>query len=54
MLLRDENPVTDLMDGKIRFHVFLGFISPAEQIEFILEYDPAYLQLIYDAYVLPA
>ncbi len=53
-LLQDENPITDLMDGKIRFHVYLGIISPAEQIEFILEYDPTYLRLLYDAYILSA
>jgi hypothetical protein len=39
----DRNPVTDLINGTIRFHVFLAPPSPAETIEFWQEYDPSYL-----------
>jgi phage tail sheath protein FI len=42
-----DNPITDLMDGKIVFHVFLGLAAPAESIEFLLEYDPEYLQTLF-------
>ncbi len=39
----DENTTTDLMDGKIVFHVYLTPPSPAREIEFTQEYDPEYL-----------
>ncbi len=43
----DENPTTDLMDGIIRFHVYVTPPSPAREIDFILEYDPAYLDTLF-------
>ena len=42
-LRADENPLTDLMSGIIRPRVFLTPPTPAEQIEYILEFDVAYL-----------
>lgn len=42
--LDSENPTTDLMDGKARFHVYITPPSPNREIDFILEYDPTYLQ----------
>lgn len=39
--LETENPTTDLMDGIVRFHVYLTPPSPAREIDFILEYDPS-------------
>lgn len=42
-----ENSTTDLMEGIIRFHIFLGTASPAEQIHFSLEYDPDYLSTLF-------
>lgn len=42
--LETENPVTDLMDGIARFHVHLTPPSPNREIDFILEYDPSYLE----------
>ncbi|NTU28851.1 phage tail sheath family protein [Brevibacillus sp. HB1.1] len=41
--LKSENPTTDLMNGTLRFHVFVTPPSPAEEIQFPLEYDPSYL-----------
>lgn len=41
--LESENPLTDLMDGIARFHVYVTPPSPNREIEFILEYDPSYL-----------
>ncbi|WP_020621011.1 phage tail sheath family protein [Paenibacillus daejeonensis] len=42
-----ENPQTDLMDGIIRLHVYVTPPSPARSIEFIVEYDPAYLSALF-------
>lgn len=38
-----ENPVTSLADGKLTFHMYVTPPSPAEEINFIVEYDPQYL-----------
>ena len=40
--LEDENPVTDLSDGIIRFHLSVCPPSPARVIEFVMEYQPSY------------
>ena len=45
--LEDENPVTDLMDGIVRFHVYVTPPSPARQLDFITEYDPGYLETLF-------
>lgn len=42
-LLANDNTTTDLMDGKINFHVYYTPPSPARKIEFIQEYDPSYI-----------
>lgn len=42
-VLKDENPVTDLMDGKIHFHLYMTPPSPAREIQFIQEYDVNYV-----------
>ena len=47
VMLDSENPKTDLMNGKIRFHVYITPPSAAEQLEFILEYDPAYVETLF-------
>ncbi len=44
---KDENPTTDLMDGKIRFHVYITPPAPARDIEFIQEYDPEYISTLF-------
>jgi len=43
----DENTVADLSDGKVAFHNTLTPPSPAEEIEFITEYDPAALAALF-------
>lgn len=43
----DENPTTDLLAGIIKFHVYISPPPPAENIEFILEYDPSYLSTLF-------
>lgn len=45
--LETENPTADLMDGIARFHVYITPPSPNETIEFILEYDPSYVQTLF-------
>lgn len=36
----DENPTTDLMNGKITFHQYITPYTPAENIQDIIEFDP--------------
>lgn len=43
----DENPTTDIMDGKILFHIYVTPPSPAREIDFLLEYDPAYIETLF-------
>lgn len=43
----DENTKTDVMDGKIRFHVYITPPAPARDIEFIQEYDPDYISTLF-------
>ncbi|MCB2186943.1 MAG: phage tail sheath family protein [Deltaproteobacteria bacterium] len=45
--LRDENPITDLMDGIIRFHLYVTPPSPAREIHGLLEYDPGYVNTLF-------
>lgn len=47
--LADENPAQDLMDGIIRFHVYITPASPAREIDFTLEYDITYLEQLFAA-----
>ena len=42
--IAEENPVTDLMDGIIRFHVSITPPAPAEAIHFVMEYDTKALE----------
>lgn len=49
VFLQDENPTTDLMDGIIRFHLYVTPPPPAKEIEFILEYDPSYFDTLFSA-----
>ena len=47
--LESENPITDLMDGILRFHLYVTPPPPAEQIVGILEFDPQYLLTLFKA-----
>lgn len=44
----DDNTTTELMDGKIRFHVYFTPPSPAREIDFIQEYDPDYIKTLFE------
>lgn len=43
----DENATTDLIDGIIKFHVYVTPPAPAREIDFILEYDPEYTSTLF-------
>lgn len=43
----DENPLTDVMDGLLRFHLWLSPPPPARSIEGIFEFDPTYLEALF-------
>ena len=47
--LTPENPVTDMMDGILRFHIYIAPPPPAEQIWAILEFWPDYLNTLFSA-----
>lgn len=43
-----DNSSTDLMSGKVRFHVYVTPPTAAREIVFTLEYDPAYLETLFE------
>ena len=43
-LLAEENPLTSLLDGVITLHVYNAPPVPAQEIDFILEYDVSYME----------
>ena len=45
--IQEENPVTDLLNGIIRFHMYQTPPVPAEDLEFFLEYDVNYLSALF-------
>lgn len=44
-----DNPTLDRMDGIVRWHVYVTPPSPAREMTFILEYDPAYLSTLFQS-----
>ena len=42
-MLEEENPLTNLMAGQIKLHVYMTPPSPAQEIDFVLEYDADYV-----------
>ena len=45
----NENAMTDLMNGILRFHIYVTPPPPAEQIVGILEFDPEYLNVLFES-----
>lgn len=43
-MLSEENPLTSLLDGIITLHVYNAPPVPAQEIDFILEYDVSYME----------
>ena len=37
-----ENSKQDLIDGKFKWHIYLGAVTPGETLHFVLEYDSEY------------
>ena len=44
VFLSNENPITQILNGKIVFHIYMEPYTPAENIEFILEFDPTAIE----------
>lgn len=44
VMLAEENPLTSLLDGIITLHVYNAPPVPAQEIDFILEYDVSYME----------
>lgn len=42
-MLESENPLTALMAGRAKFHVYLTPPAPLQQMDWVLEYDTSYL-----------
>lgn len=42
-----DNPDSDLMDGTVRWHVYVTPPQAARELIFILEYDPSYLKTLF-------
>ncbi len=45
--LESDNETVDLMDGIVKFKVSITPPSPMEEVQFILQYDPEYLQRLF-------
>lgn len=46
--IADENPATNLMAGIIKFHVYITPPGPAQEIDFVIEYDVSYLEAAFE------
>lgn len=44
VFLREENPITQILAGTIRFHLYLAPFTPAQYIECGLEFDPRFIE----------
>lgn len=42
-MIESENPVTNLVQGIVKLHIYLTPPSPAQEIDFTLEYDASYV-----------
>lgn len=42
---REENSLTDMLEGKFKWHIYIGAVIPGESLHFILEYDPSYQEV---------
>lgn len=45
--LEDDNPTTSIMDGKMKFHVYVTPPSPGRELDFELEYDIKYIEKLF-------
>lgn len=42
-ILESENPLTALMAGRVKFHIYLTPPAPLQQMDWVMEYDISYL-----------
>lgn len=47
VFVEEENPLTDLIDGKMTFHLHIAPPPPAEHIMSVWEFDPNYLRTLF-------
>lgn len=45
--LKEENPITDLIDGIFKFHIYLTPATPAREIRGLFEFDPMYFDTLF-------
>lgn len=45
---QEENPTTDLLNGIVRFHIYIAAPTPAEDIDFVVEFDVNYLNTLFE------
>lgn len=45
--LREENPLTALIDGTYAFHLFITPATPAREIKGLFEFDPTYFETLF-------
>ena len=45
--LESENPTTDLLAGKCKFHIYMAAPVPNQEMDFVLEYDTSYLSTLF-------
>lgn len=45
-MLESENALTNLMAGRVKFHIYVTPPSPLQQIDWVMEYDLSYLQVL--------
>lgn len=43
-MVESENPLTNLLGGIIKLHVYITPPSPAQEIDFVMEYDASYVK----------
>ena len=48
-MINAENPISDLMKGIVRLHVYMTPPSATQEIEFTLEYDSSYIEAAFGA-----
>ena len=39
---KEENSLSDMLEGKFKWHIYIGAVIPGETLHFIFEYDPTY------------
>lgn len=45
---QEANPTSDLLNGTVRFHVYLAEPTPGENFEFIVEFDASYYNQLFE------